>query len=74
MGFTRAELETFRGKEVDDLIGPNLKLLFVGINWIERIIVRPGAAWTHCPQLPSGSGSVMNHGSSHCAHVWAASS
>jgi TDG/mug DNA glycosylase family protein len=32
MGFTRAELETFRGREVDDLIGPNLKLLFVGIN------------------------------------------
>ncbi len=32
VGFTRAELETFRGCEVDDLIGPNLKLLFVGIN------------------------------------------
>jgi TDG/mug DNA glycosylase family protein len=32
VGFTRAELETFRGQEVDDLIGPNLKLLFVGIN------------------------------------------
>ena len=32
MGFTRAELETFRGQEVDDLIGPGLKLLFVGIN------------------------------------------
>ncbi len=32
MGFTRAELETFRGREVDDLIGPDLKLLFVGIN------------------------------------------
>jgi TDG/mug DNA glycosylase family protein len=32
MGFTRAELETFRGREVDDLIGQDLKLLFVGIN------------------------------------------
>jgi TDG/mug DNA glycosylase family protein len=32
MGFTRAELEAFRGKEVDDLVGPGLKLLFVGIN------------------------------------------
>lgn len=32
MGFTRAELEQFRGREVDDLVGPGLKLLFVGIN------------------------------------------
>lgn len=32
MSFTRAELEEFRGHEVDDLIGPGLKLLFVGIN------------------------------------------
>jgi double-stranded uracil-DNA glycosylase len=32
MGFTRAELEEYRGHEVDDLIGPGLKLLFVGIN------------------------------------------
>jgi TDG/mug DNA glycosylase family protein len=32
MGFTRAELETFRDREVDDLIGPDLRLLFVGIN------------------------------------------
>ncbi len=32
MRFTRAELEAFRGCEVDDLIGPGLKLLFVGIN------------------------------------------
>jgi double-stranded uracil-DNA glycosylase len=30
--FTRAELESFRGHEVDDLVGPGLKLLFVGIN------------------------------------------
>ncbi len=32
MRFTRAELEAFRGREVDDLLGPGLKLLFVGIN------------------------------------------
>ncbi|HUC01158.1 MAG TPA: mismatch-specific DNA-glycosylase [Solirubrobacterales bacterium] len=32
MRFTRAELEAYRGHRVDDLIGPNLKLLFVGIN------------------------------------------
>ena len=32
MGFTRAELEAFRGAEVDDLLGPRLRLLFVGIN------------------------------------------
>jgi double-stranded uracil-DNA glycosylase len=32
MSFTRAELEEFRGCEVDDLIGLGLKLLFVGIN------------------------------------------
>ncbi len=30
--FTRAELESFRGAEVPDLIGPGLRLLFVGIN------------------------------------------
>jgi len=32
MRFTRAELEAFRGREVPDLVGPGLKLLFVGIN------------------------------------------
>jgi TDG/mug DNA glycosylase family protein len=30
--FTRAELEEFRGCEVEDLVGPDLRLLFVGIN------------------------------------------
>jgi double-stranded uracil-DNA glycosylase len=30
--FTREELEEFRGCEVDDLVGPGLRLLFVGIN------------------------------------------
>lgn len=32
MGFSRAELEAARDVTVPDLIGPNLKLLFVGIN------------------------------------------
>ncbi len=32
MRFSREELEEFRGREVDDLVGPGLKLLFVGIN------------------------------------------
>jgi double-stranded uracil-DNA glycosylase len=32
MRFTREELEKFRGCEVDDLVGPGLRLLFVGIN------------------------------------------
>lgn len=32
MGFTRAELESFRDVEVPDLLGPGLRLLFVGIN------------------------------------------
>jgi len=30
--FTRAELESYRGATVDDLVGPGLRLLFVGIN------------------------------------------
>jgi len=32
MGFTRAELETFIGATVPDLIGDDVELLFVGIN------------------------------------------
>jgi double-stranded uracil-DNA glycosylase len=32
VSFTRAELESFRGAEVPDLLGPDLRLLFVGIN------------------------------------------
>ncbi len=32
MRFTREELDAFRGCEVADLIGPGLRLLFVGIN------------------------------------------
>lgn len=32
MGYTRAELDSFRDREVPDLLGPGLRLLFVGIN------------------------------------------
>lgn len=41
--FTRAELESFRGQGIPDLIGTGLKLLFVGIN--------PGL-WTAATQTP----------------------
>lgn len=32
MGFSRAELESFVGATVPDLVGPGVRLLFVGIN------------------------------------------
>ncbi len=32
MGFTREQLEAARTRQVDDLLGPGLRLLFVGIN------------------------------------------
>lgn len=32
MGFTRAELQRYRGTTVPDLIGPGVRLLFVGVN------------------------------------------
>ena len=32
MGFTRAQLESFRDAHVPDLVGPGLRLVFVGIN------------------------------------------
>lgn len=32
MGFTQAELQSYRNASVPDLVGPGLKLLFVGIN------------------------------------------
>lgn len=47
-GFTRAELESFRGARVDDLIADPLRLLFVGINpglWTAAVnthFARPG--------------------------------
>jgi len=45
---TRAELERFRGAPVDDLLGPEVRLLFVGINpglWTAAVnahFARPG--------------------------------
>jgi double-stranded uracil-DNA glycosylase len=32
VGFTRSELQSFQGASVADLVGPGLRLLFVGIN------------------------------------------
>ncbi|HEX5882510.1 MAG TPA: mismatch-specific DNA-glycosylase, partial [Actinomycetota bacterium] len=32
MGFTKAELRSYRNASVPDLVGPRLRLLFVGIN------------------------------------------
>ncbi|MEO6827030.1 MAG: mismatch-specific DNA-glycosylase [Microbacteriaceae bacterium] len=43
MGFTRAQLEAFRDADVPDLVGPGIRLLFVGIN--------PGL-WTAATQTP----------------------
>lgn len=48
MGFTRSELEAFRDATVPDLVGPDLRLLFVGINpglWtaaVQTHFARPG--------------------------------
>lgn len=43
MGFTREQLEAFRDADVPDLVGPGVRLLFVGIN--------PGL-WTAATQTP----------------------
>ncbi|PJJ70625.1 TDG/mug DNA glycosylase family protein [Diaminobutyricimonas aerilata] len=43
MGFTRAQLEAFRGAEIPDLVGEGIRLLFVGIN--------PGL-WTAATRTP----------------------
>lgn len=32
VGFSRSELESFRGKTLPDLLGTDIRLLFVGIN------------------------------------------
>jgi double-stranded uracil-DNA glycosylase len=48
VGFTRAELAAYRGRPVPDLVGPGLRLLFVGINpglWtaaVQTHFARPG--------------------------------
>jgi TDG/mug DNA glycosylase family protein len=55
--FTRAELESFHGARVDDLLGPGLKLLFVGINpglWTAAVnahFARPGNRFWPALQL-----------------------
>jgi TDG/mug DNA glycosylase family protein len=55
--FTRAELESFHGAKVDDLIGPGLRLLFVGINpglWTAAVnahFARPGNRFWPALQL-----------------------
>jgi TDG/mug DNA glycosylase family protein len=55
--FTRAELESFHGARVDDLIGAGLKLLFVGINpglWTAAVnahFARPGNRFWPALQL-----------------------
>ena len=41
--FTRAELQSYSGRSIPDLVGPGLRLLFVGIN--------PGL-WTAATQTP----------------------
>jgi TDG/mug DNA glycosylase family protein len=43
VGFPRAQLESFRNAEVPDLVGPGIRLLFVGVN--------PGL-WTAATQTP----------------------
>jgi TDG/mug DNA glycosylase family protein len=55
--FTRAELESFHGAKVDDLVGPGMKLLFVGINpglWTAAVnahFARPGNRFWPALQL-----------------------
>ncbi|MGI8577678.1 MAG: hypothetical protein ACR2KG_07115 [Nocardioidaceae bacterium] len=63
MGYTSAQLEEFRDRTVDDLVGPDLKLLIVGINpslWTAATgahFARPGTGFTpRCgtPTSPTG--------------------
>ncbi len=55
--FSRAELESFHGAKVDDLVGPGMKLLFVGINpglWTAAVnahFARPGNRFWPALQL-----------------------
>lgn len=56
-GFTRAELDAFRDVTVPDLVGPGLRLLFVGINpglWtaaVQTHFARPGNRFYPALQL-----------------------
>lgn len=71
MGFTRAELESFRDAEIPDLIEPGVRLLFVGINpglWTAATgtpFARPGnrfwpalVAAGMLPRLPDHAGPL----------------
>ena len=55
--FTRAQLASFHGAKVDDLVGPDLRLLFVGINpglWTAAVnahFARPGNRFWPALQL-----------------------
>ena len=55
--FTRTQLESFHGAKVDDLVGPGLRLLFVGINpglWTAAVnahFARPGNRFWPALQL-----------------------
>ena len=55
--FSRADLESFHGAKVDDLVGPGMKLLFVGINpglWTAAVnahFARPGNRFWPALQL-----------------------
>jgi double-stranded uracil-DNA glycosylase len=55
--FTRAQLESFRGAKVDDLVEPGIRLLFVGINpglWTAAVnahFARPGNRFWPALQL-----------------------
>ena len=71
MGFTRAELEGFRGRSVPDLIPEEPKLVFVGINpglWTAATGVHfahPGnrfypALLVHSVALPLARGGVLS--------------
>ena len=57
MGFTKAELAAFRGQPVDDLLGQDVRLLFVGINpglWTAAVnahFARPGNRFWPALQL-----------------------
>ena len=62
MRFTRAELESYRDATVDDLVGPGLRLLFVGIN--PGLWTAATGTWTAggtpCRRSPIDRGSGMD--------------
>ena len=64
--FSRTELEAFHGAKVDDLLGPGLKLLFVGINpglWTAAVnahFARPGNRFWPALQLAGITGNRID--------------